>query len=161
MQSARLNVRMKRSAIVLALCATAWLNSSPAHAIAIGGHAGFNLDYGDPHLGADLLLPLTELSPAVQLAVWPSFAHVFRDGRDVELLGADLPFFFRIDSAPIVPFVGPGLGLAIHEKVDLKLNVISGAFLETQSAVRPFGELALRFVNGVFVDLLFGVVVEL
>lgn len=144
------------------LCACAWLTSSgTAHAFAFGGHVGLNLDHGDVHIGADLLFPLAEVSPAVQLALWPSFAHVFRDGHDVELLGADLPFFFRIDNAPVIPFVGPGLGLAFYENVSLKLNVITGAFLETHSPVRPFGELALRFINGVFVDLLFGVVIEL
>jgi hypothetical protein len=137
------------------------LPSNTAHAFAVGGHVGLNLDHGDVHLGIDLLFPLTDLSPSVQLALWPSFAHVFRDGHDVELFGVDLPFFFRIDNTPLIPFVGPGLGLAIYEDVSLKLNVITGAFLETNSPVRPFGELALRFINGVFVDLLFGVVVEL
>ena len=152
---------MKKMVFACLLCAFAWLPSSTAHAFAVGGHVGLNLDQGDVHVGADLLFPLAELSPAVQLALWPSFAHVFREGHDVELLGADLPFFFRIDGAPLIPFVGPGLGLAIYEDVSLKLNVITGAFLETNSPVRPFGELALRFINGVFVDLLFGVVIEL
>jgi hypothetical protein len=150
----------KNTVFTLLLCASAWLPST-AHAFAVGGHVGLNLDQGDVHIGADLLFPLAELSPAVQLALWPSFAHVFREGHDVELLGVDLPFFFRIDGSPLVPFVGPGLGLAIYEDVSLKLNVITGAFLETNSPVRPFGELALRFINGVFVDLLFGVVIEL
>jgi hypothetical protein len=151
----------KSTFFALLLTASAWLPSNTAHAFAVGGHVGLNLDQGDVHVGADLLFPLAEVSPAVHLALWPSFAHVFREGHDVELLGADLPFFFRIDGAPLVPFVGPGLGLAIYEDVSLKLNVISGVFLETNSPVRPFGELALRFINGVFVDLLFGVVIEL
>ena len=153
----------KKSLLPLLLCLSAWIPSSTAHALAVGGHVGLNLDHGDVHLGADLLIPLTEVSPSVQLALWPSFAHVFRGGgaHDVELLGVDLPFFFRIENTPLTPFVGPGLGLAIYDVVSLKLNVITGAFLETNSPVRPFGELALRFINGVFVDLLFGVVVEL
>ena len=151
----------KNTLFACLLCACAWLTSNTAHAFAVGGHVGLNLDKGDVHVGADLLFPLAEVSPAVQLALWPSFAHVFREGHDVELLGVDLPFFFRIEGAPLVPFVGPGLGLAIYEDVSLKLNVVTGAFLETNSPVRPFGELALRFINGVFVDLLFGVVIEL
>jgi hypothetical protein len=151
----------KNALLALSLSISAWLTSNTAQAFAVGGHVGLNLDHGDVHVGADLLFPLTELSPAVQLGLWPSFAHVFREGHDVELLGADLPFLFRIDGAPLIPFVGPGLGLAIYEDVSLKLNVITGAFLETNSPVRPFGELALRFINGVFVDLLFGVVIEL
>lgn len=151
----------KHRLFALLLCASAWLPSHTAHAFAVGGHAGLNLDRGDVHIGADLLIPLAEVSPAVQLALWPSFAHVFREGHDVELLGADLPFLFPMDGVPLTPFVGPGLGLAIYEDVSLKLNVITGAFLETRSPVRPFGELALRFIRGVFVDLLFGVVIEL
>jgi hypothetical protein len=151
----------KNTVFALLLSASAWLPSHTAHAFAFGGHVGLNLDQGDVHVGADLLFPLAEVSPAVQLALWPSFAHVFREGHDVELFGADLPFLFRIGGVPITPFVGPGLGLAIYQDVSLKLNVIAGAFLETKSPVRPFGELALRFINGVFVDLLFGVVIEL
>lgn len=151
----------KNTVLALLLGISAWLSSNTAQAFAVGGHVGLNLDQGDVHVGADLLFPLAEVSPAVQLALWPSFAHVFREGHDVELLGVDLPFFFQIDGAPIIPFVGPGLGLAIYEDVSLKLNVITGAFLETNGPVRPFGELALRFINGVFVDLLFGVVIEL
>ena len=151
----------KSTFLTLLLCLCAWLPGGTAHAFAVGGHVGLNLDRADVHLGADLLFPLAEVSPRVQLALWPSFAHVFREGHDVELLGADLPFLFRFDGAPLIAFVGPGLGLAIYEDVSLKLNVITGAFLETHSAVRPFGELALRFIHGVFVDLLFGVVIEL
>jgi hypothetical protein len=151
----------KNTLFALLLSAGALLPSATAQAFAVGGHAGLNLDHGDVHLGVDLLFPVAELSPAVQLAVWPSFAHVFKKGHDVELFGADLPIFFKIAGSPLVPFVGPGLGLAIYEDVSLKLNVITGAFLETNGPVRPFGELALRFINGVFVDLLFGVVVEL
>jgi hypothetical protein len=151
----------KNALFALLLSISAWFTSSTAQAFAVGGHVGLNLDQGDVHVGADLLFPLTELSPAVQLGLWPSFAHVFKEGHDVELLGVDLPFLFRIGNAPLIPFVGPGLGLAIYEDVSLKLNVITGAFLETNSPVRPFGELALRFINGVFVDLLFGVVIEL
>ena len=152
---------MKKSLLAVLLCSSAWIPCNTAHAFAVGGHVGLNLDHGDVHLGVDLLFPLTDLSPSVQLALWPSFAHVFRSGHDVELLGVDLPFFFRIENTPLIPFVGPGLGLAINDDVNLKLNVITGAFLETSSPVRPFGELALRFINGVFVDLLFGVVVDL
>lgn len=139
-----------------------WLQSGSAHALAVGGHVGLNLDRGDVHLGADVVFPLTQLTPNVQLALWPSFAHVFAfKHHDVELLGLDMPFVFRVGSAPILPFVGPGVGLAFYEDVSMKLNVIGGAFLDTRGPVRPFGELALRFINGTFVDLLFGVVVEL
>jgi hypothetical protein len=132
-----------------------------AQAWAVGGHVGLNLDHGDIHIGADLQFPLAQLSPSTRLSIWPSIAHVFIDGgHDVELLGVDLPFEFRIASSIVTPFVGPGLGLAIHDHVDLKLNVIGGLFLEAGGGVRPFAELALRFVNGTYVDFLTGVVFE-
>src|SRR4051794_32753045 len=123
----------KKSLLALLLCLSAWIPGNTAHAFAVGGHVGLNLDRGDVHLGADLLFPVAELSPSVQLALWPSFAHVFRGGNahDVELLGVDLPFFFRIENTPLIPFVGSGLGLAIYDEVSLKLNVITGLFLET------------------------------
>ena len=79
----------------------------------------------------------------------------------VELLGLDMPFVFRVGSAPVLPFVGPGMGLAIYGDVSLKFNVIGGAFFDTRGPVKPFGEMALRFIHGTFVDLLFGVIVEL
>ncbi len=132
-----------------------------AHAVAIGPHGGVNLDVGSLHLGADLVLELADVSPSVKLAIWPSYAHVFiDDGHDVELFGVDFPFVFPLDSA-VTPFVGPGLGLAFYGDTSLKVNIIGGLFFETGSAVRPFTELAVRLVNGTFVDLLAGVLFEL
>lgn len=139
-----------------------WLHSGSAHALAVGGHVGLNLDRGDVHLGADVVIPVATLTPNLQLALWPSFAHVFAwKNHDVELFGLDAPFVFRVGSAPVLPFVGPGMGLAIYGDVSVKFNVIGGAFFDTGGPVRPFGEMALRFINGTFVDLLFGAVVEL
>ena len=137
-----------------------------AQSVALGPHGGVNLDTGNLHLGADVVVGLGALStraaPSVSLALWPSYAHVFIDGgHDVELFGVDLPFLFAIEDAVVTPFVGPGLGLAFYGDTSLKLNVIGGVFVETHSAVRPFGELALRFIDGTFVDLLAGVVFEL
>jgi hypothetical protein len=148
------------SVVLVAVCATvaAWLPAAPAQAWEAGGHLGLNLDQGDIHIGADLVFPLTDVSPHVRLSLWPSFAHVFRDhAHDVELFGLDFPFEFLIDNSVVTPFVAPGLGLAIYEDVSLKLNVIGGVFVNTNGPVRPFAELALRFINGTFVDLLVGI----
>jgi hypothetical protein len=155
-----------RSALALLFCAGVWAESSgSAHAldgISLGGHLGINLDRADFHVGFDLVIPVVDLSPVVQWAVWPSIAHVFvRDGHDVELFGVDGPFVFKLQNVPITPFVGPGFGLAVYDDVSLKFNVIGGLFVETHSPVRPFGTMALRFVDGTFVDALFGIVVEL
>jgi hypothetical protein len=158
----RAHLRARTYTLAALAFAAIALSSPRAHALAVGGHVGLNLDRGDVHLGADVLVPLTELSPSLQLALWPSFAHVFSfKHHDVELFGLDMPFVFRVGSAPILPFVGPGLGLAIYGDVSVKFNVIGGAFFDTGGPIRPFGEMAVRFVNGTFVDLLFGVVVEL
>jgi hypothetical protein len=146
--------------VLLAVSAilAAWSCATPAQAWEAGGHLGLNLDQGDIHIGADLVFPLADVSPNVRLSLWPSFAHVFRDhAHDVELFGLDLPFEFLIDHSVVTPFVAPGLGLAIYEEVSLKLNVIGGVFVNTNGPVRPFAELALRFINGTFVDLLVGV----
>ena len=157
---ARFSLRRLSSAALLVIALA--LPSASAHALAVGGHTGLNLDRGDVHLGADVVIPITELTPSLQLALWPSFAHVFAwKNHDVELFGLDMPFVFRIGSAPVLPFVGPGLGLAIYGDVSLKFNVIGGAFFDTGGPIRPFGEMAIRFINGTFVDLLFGVVVDL
>jgi hypothetical protein len=148
--------------VVLIVVGGACLCPNRASAWAAGGHLGLNLDEGNIHIGADLLFPITDVSPNVQLSVWPSIAHVFvHDGHDVELLGCDFPFEFRLDNSIVSPFVGPGLGLAINDEATLKLNIIGGLFINTSSGVRPFTELALRFIRGTYVDLLFGVVFEL
>jgi hypothetical protein len=149
----------------LLLAVSAWLPARAAHAYTwdAGGHMGFNLDlHGDLHLGADLFFPVAQLSPDVRLSVWPSFAHVFvHDGHDVELLGCDFPFEFRIGSSRVAPFVGPGLGVAVFAKTPIKLNVIGGIFVDAGRGVRPFAELALRFIEDTYVDALFGVLFEI
>ena len=150
-----------RTALSLLLAACAWLPSSEAHAWAGGGHLGINLDEGNIHLGGDLLFPLVDVSPDVRLSIWPSAAFVFvHDGHDVILFGGDLPFEFRLANTIVAPFVGPGLGLSIQREVNLKLNVVGGIFIDPASGVRLFTELALRFVRGTYVDLLFGVLFE-
>jgi hypothetical protein len=151
-----------RAGFALLFCAATWLQSGSAQAFSVGGHVGLNLDRGDVHIGADMIFPIVAVTPTIEWALWPSIAHVFvLHGHDVELLGLDMPFLFKLNGTPIIPFVGPGFGLAIYDDVSLKFNLLGGAFLDTGGPVKPFGELALRFINGVFVDLLFGVVVEL
>lgn len=147
---------------MLLFCAGVWLQCGTARAWSVGGHLGLNLDHADIHVGVDLLFPVFELSPTVELAIWPSFAHVFtRDDRhDVELFGLDVPFIFKLN-APVWLFVGPGHGIAIYDQVSLKLNVIGGVFFNPRGTVRPFAEMALRFIDGTFVDAISGVLVEL
>jgi hypothetical protein len=151
------------AAAFVAVCAWLPVNAAHAYTFEAGGHGGVNLDlHGDLHLGVDLLFPLAQLSPSVQLSLWPSFAHVFiHDAHDVELLGCDFPFQFRLGESIVSPFVGPGLGLAIFGKTPIKLNVIGGIFVDAGRGVRPFAELALRFIEDTYVDLLFGVVFEI
>jgi hypothetical protein len=145
---------------VCGFCAIFWSIPAPASAFDAGGHLGVGLDTGSIHLGADLIFPLAELSPNVRLAVWPSAAFVINDGADGVLVSADFPFQFEIAHSIVQPFAGPGLALAIFDdETAVKLNVIGGLFIDT-GAVRPFAELALRFVRGTFVDLLLGVVVD-
>jgi hypothetical protein len=107
-----------------------------------------------------MLFPIADLSPSVRLSIWPSAAFVINDGPDGVLLGADFPFEFQIAGSIVSPFVGPGIGVAIFDDAFVKLNVVGGVFIDT-GTVRPFTELALRFINGTYVDLLVGVLIEL
>lgn len=150
----------------LALCCLltmlAPLRTVHAEDLFVGPHVGFNLDEGSLHLGADLVIQVTRLSPSVTLGVWPSFAHVIvHDGHDVELVGVDFPFVFELADTIVSPFIAPGLGLAFYGDTSVKVNVIGGAFFELDSPVRPFIALAIRLVDGTFVDLLGGVLFEL
>src|SRR5262245_36776701 len=134
---------------------------APARAWEAGGHAGVGLDSGSVHLGGDLVFPIVRLSPAVEFSLWPSAAFVITDGPEGVLLGLDFPFEFIIADSIVKPFVGPGFGVWIaDEHAQVKLNVIGGLFIDT-GTVRPFAELALRFIHGTYVDLLAGVLVEL
>ena len=156
MQSLRLTL------LTLVLLLPAALPNGARAQVAIGPHVGINLDGGSLHLGADVVVMLTQLSENVSLGVWPSYAHVFiDDGHDVELFGVDFPFMFRVQDSIVTPFAAPGLGLAFYGDTALKVNLIGGLFLEAGNGIRPFGALAVRLVNGTFVDLSFGVVFEL
>lgn len=140
------------------VCAAA---PSRAYAFELGAHVGVGLDAGSVHLGGDGLFPIAELSPSVRLSIWPSAAFVINDGPDGLLLGADFPFEFEIANSIVSPFVGPGLGVGIfNSDAVVKLNIIGGVFIDAGS-VRPFAELALRFIDGTYVDLLAGVLFEL
>jgi hypothetical protein len=138
----------------------AWL---PARAAAweAGGHLGVGLDSGSIHLGGDLFFPIADVSPTVRLAIWPSAAFVINDGPDGVLIAADFPFEFAIAHSIVSPFVGPGFAVGIFDDdATVKLDVVGGVFIDT-GTVRPFGELALRFIDHTFVDLLIGVLIEL
>jgi hypothetical protein len=132
-----------------------------ASAFELGAHLGVGLDSGSIHIGGDGLFPIADVSPNIRLSIWPSAAFVINDGPDGLLLGADFPFEFKIANSIVAPFVGPGIGVGIFDgDAQLKLNIIGGAFIDT-GAVRPFGELALRFIRGTYVDLLIGVLIEM
>jgi hypothetical protein len=134
---------------------------SRVSAFEAGAHVGVGLDTGSIHLGGDLLFPIADVSPTVRLSIWPSAAFVINDGSDGVLLGADFPFEFGIADSIVSPFVGPGIGVSIFgDDAAVKLNVVGGLFIGTGS-VRPFAELALRFIHGQYVDLLVGVLIEL
>jgi len=134
---------------------------APAQAWQAGGHVGVGLDSGSFHLGGDLLFPIVRASPSVQLSIWPSAAFIITEGPEGVLLGCDFPFEFSIADSIVLPFVGPGLGVSIFDgHAQLKLNVVGGLFIDAGS-VRPFAELALRFIRGTYVDLLAGLLIEL
>jgi hypothetical protein len=148
-------------AALFCLAALVWAPPAYAEPFELGAHLGVGLDNGSIHLGGDGYFPIAKLSPAVQLAIWPSAAFVINDGPDGVLLCADFPFEFEIENSIVAPFVGPGLGVGIFNgDAVVKLNIVGGLFIDT-GTVRPFAELALRFIDGTFVDLLAGVLVEL
>jgi hypothetical protein len=144
-------------ALALALC----LASAARADVSLGGHLGVNLDHGNVHLGVDALIPVKQITPRVQLLLWPNFAHVFiQDSHDVELLGFDVPFAFNRLSDVVIPFIAPGLGLSIGDETTVKVNAIGGVFFQL-GRLRPFTALAIRFVRGTYADLLAGLMVDL
>ena len=125
---------------------------------AAGAHFGINLDRGHPQLGADVFVPLLDLSDAVSLAIWPAYTHVFlHEQRDVELIEGNLVVSFATRLPTIRPYAGGGLGLSFHHDTSLKLNMLGGARFAVHPRVVPFVQLAIRTINGTFVDAAAGV----
>lgn len=147
-------------AALICLAGLIWTSAARAESFELGGHLGVGLDAGSIHIGGDALFPMARLSPGVKLSLWPSAAFVINDGPDGVLLSLDFPFEFEIANSIVSPFVGPGLGVGIFNDAVVKLNVVGGLFIDT-GTVRPFAELALRFIDGTFVDLLAGIMVKL
>ena len=130
--------------------------------VALGGHFGVNLDAGHPMLGADLRVDIVEISDAVRLNIWGAYTHVFiEDGRDVELLEVDVPFLFRVRSDVVTPYAAPGLGISISGETNLKLNLIGGCLFHIGERFEPFAQLAIRLIDGTYVDLIGGLLVRL
>lgn len=155
-------VRVWSSCLGCACALGLWWPAAAHAQVAIGPHGAVNLDAGHPHLGADVIVQVATLSPTVALGVWPSYAHVFiEDQHDVELISVDFPFMFQLEDGIVTPFAAPGLALSIQDGTAMRVNLIGGAFLNAGGGVRPFADLAIRVVGGVYVDLQFGVVFEL
>jgi hypothetical protein len=134
-------------AALFCLAGLFWASAARAEPFELGAHLGVGLDSGSVHLGGDALFPIARLSPSVRLALWPSAAFVINDGPDGVLLGVDFPFEFEIANSIVSPFVGPGFGVGIFNgDATVKLNVVGGLFIDT-GTVRPFVELALRFID--------------
>jgi hypothetical protein len=155
-----LRTRISLRALFAALCLLLPIREAQAD-VGVGPHLGVNLENGDLHLGADVVIDIAQISPSVKLAVWPSYAHIFRDDADDgDLFAVDFPFVFAIDGSIVSPYVGPGLALSIFDDARLRLDVIGGMFFAA-GPVRPFTGLALRFIDDTNVDLLIGVLFEL
>lgn len=112
-------------------------------------------------LGADLLVELSELSPKVRMGVWPRYTHVFIEhGTDVNLLEADVPFFFDVSTDVVTPYAAPGLALSFAGGSTLKLNLIGGCLFHVNDVIEPFSQLSVRLINGTYVDLIGGVLIR-
>jgi hypothetical protein len=126
-----------------------------------GGHFGINLDEGDPMLGADFLVDLVDISSHVRMSIWPAYTHVFiEDQLDVNLLEVNVPFQFIVGTPIVRPYAAPGLGLSFSDGTSLKLNLIGGCFFHVNDRFEPFTQLAVRLIQGTYVDLIAGVMVR-
>ncbi len=159
---------MRRARPFLATCSWLWFCSllttaaSARADVAPGGHFGVNLDGGHPIVGADLRIDVHELSSRVRLDVWAGYSHVFiEDGRDVNLIEADLPFLIQVRTPVVIPYAGPGLGVSLSGDTTLKLNLLGGCLFQVGERFEPFVQLAIRMIQGTYVDLLGGLLVRL
>lgn len=156
-----------RAFLLLASCSLLFclLAASPSGAradVALGGHFGVNLDAGHPMLGADVRADLVDISSRVRLDIWGAYTHVFiEDWRDVNILEVDFPFLFRVNTDVVTPYAAPGLGISFSGDTTLKLNMIGGVLFHVGSRFEPFAQIAIRVINGTYVDLIGGLLVRL
>lgn len=145
-----------------ALCFGALSPSQGRADVALGGHFGVNLDEGHPMLGADVRVDLVDISSRVRLDLWGAYTHVFiEEWRDVNMLEVDLPFLFRVNTDVVTPYAAPGLGLSFSGDTSLKLNLIGGCLFHVGSRFEPFAQIAVRLINGTYVDLIGGLLVRI
>lgn len=157
---------VNRRILVLVCCAFCLLYLAPSIAradVAVGGHFGVNLDAGHPMLGGDVRVDVAEISPRVRLDVWGAYTHVFlEDQPDVNMLEVDVPFLFRVNTDVVTPYAAPGLGLSFYAgDPTLKLNIIGGCLFHVGERFEPFAQLAIRMIDGTYVDLIGGLLVRL
>ena len=105
---------------------------------------------------------IVDISDRVRLDLWPAYTHVFIDDwRDVELIELDVPFLFDVGTPVVTPYAAPGLGVSISEESSLKLNLIGGCLFHVGERFEPFAQIAIRLINGTYVDFLGGLLVRL
>jgi hypothetical protein len=159
-------VRRPLALIVAAAAATLLSAAAPAPCraeVALGGHFGLNLDAWHPMIGADVRVDVIDISDRVRLDLWGAYSHVFirHHEYDVDLIEFDAPFLFRVNTDVVTPYAAPGFGLSFSNGTTLKLNLIGGCLFHVSERLEPFAQLAIRMINGTYVDLIGGLLVRL
>lgn len=129
------------------------------HRFGVGAHFGVNLDAAHPMLGVDFLVDLVDISSRVRLGLWPKYTHVFiEDWDDVDMVALDVPFQFLTNNVHVRPYAAPGLGVAFEDgHAYVKLNLIGGCAFPISDRFEPYTHLAIRLIDGTFVDWSVGI----
>ena len=117
----------------------------------LGPSVGFEIDFGDPYIGADARYTM-DVHPDFALAINPAFQYVFVSNVTVFQLDTNALFKFPIDEM-ITPYAGAGLGItrvsfAGFGSTDLAINLLGGAEFDVHESFDAFAQLKLSLVSG-------------
>ena len=127
----------------------------------VGPHAGVDLGIDEYSLGVQGLIPFAQVGPNAQAAAYPNVDLFFFGDSTIVGVDADLVFRFAVNTLPIIPYAGVGLGLTYEtldqfEETTFNFNVLGGVGLDTGAPVEPFVESEASLFGNDTVALIIG-----
>jgi len=156
---------LRASLVVLFVLAGGSVLASPAsaqkHDGAVGPHLGVNFDGDDVLLGAHARFDVLEVTPEVELQIYPNLSYYFVRNGSLFNLSCDVPFEFEIRNSVLRPYAAPGLAFFFwtgrgNDNLDLGLDLIGGLLFALDS-VEPWLEIRIIVSGGTSAELRGGV----
>lgn len=127
-------------------------STSDMEGLKVGPSLGFEIDWGDPYIGADGRYTM-DVHPDFALAINPTFQYVFVSNVTVLQFDTNALFKFPVDEM-ITPYAGAGLGFTrlsvsgFGGNTELAINLLGGAEFDVHEQFDVFAQLKLSLVSG-------------